>query len=275
MQKTLESRSDLDARGILAQAALSLQPHPWEFVPTEAVTEVLTAAREALRIPATDNSDTSVARLREYFRALLSDRLLPPNDRTAVRDRLGTRGLLSPKQYDIERNPALTARGGIYRAKWSHIEDAIQNADEIEHFRSVDGMSDAPLVSLFMRRPPAAYQFWWLIHCTRAGAKLFPFHAWRLFDDTFSRAEIETPRRAIVSFANRFGMDMVIHGATMKIAFREAVRNPSPGERVGLVQTSGLRFEGAGNLPELLVGFSYMIDNAKYSSYLAAHGISG
>lgn len=273
MLRTLQSRTDKDIRGLLSQAALSLQPRATEFVVRDEVAALLSEVREALRIRPDDNSHPTRARLQSYFGDLLSEILLPADARSATRDRLGLRGLLAPGQYDIKRNPELSKRGGLYRAKWAHVEDAIQNADVVEHFRVVDGMANVPLASLFMRRPPNAYQFWWLIHCQRDGAQLNPLHAWRLFDDTFSREAIETPRIAIVSFANKFGTDLLINGKRMKIAFREVVPNPDPGKTVILVETGDISLSASGTNPEILVGFSYGVDHLKYSAYLDGHGI--
>jgi hypothetical protein len=275
MLQTLEAKTESDVRGLLTKAALSLQPQPTPIVVDAEVAALIADARQQLRIKPTDQSHASRAKVQSLLGELLSARLLPESERQAVRNRMGVKGVLPTSQYDIMRNPALLQRGNICRAKWSHILDAIQNADVVEHFRIVEGLGDAPMASLFMRRPPGHHDFWWLIHCQRVGAQLLPLHAWRLFDDTFSREEIETPRDAIISLANKFGVDLSVNGKTMKIAFREAVPNPVPGESVLLVDSPALKFQGSSTgEAEFIVGLSYQILDLAYTQYLDRHGIT-
>jgi hypothetical protein len=277
MLKALSDRSLSEVRGLLAQATLSLMPHPEDVVVEDDVRAVILEARQQLRIPAEELSPSNRTKLQQYLGDLLADQLLPKSEQSDVRSRLGNKGLLEPNQFDIQRNPTLTARGAIYRAKWSHIEDAIHRADVVEHFRMVEGLKDVPFTSLFMRRPPskaATGAFWWLIECRRAGSSIFPNHAWRLYDDTFDFSIIGTPRDAIVALAERFGQDLKIGEKYMKIAFREVVPNPGEGKHVTLIETPGFHMQAGPSITDPIVGFSYIIDNTKYLAYLDKHGVS-
>ncbi len=277
MLKALSDRSITEMRGLLSRATLSLMPHPKEVVVEDDVIAVLSEVRERLRISPTDVSPEARTRLQTFLGDLLADQLLPKSEQSAIRRRLGDKGLLEPNQFDLQRNRALTARGAVYRVRWSHIEDAVQHADVVEHFRMVEGVKDVPFTSLFMRRPPpraAASEFWWLIDCHRDGASMFPKHAWRLFDDTFDFGAIKTPREAITQFAQKFGQDLKIADKQMRIAFREVVPSAAEGGRLTLVESVGWKFEVHSSVDEAIVGFTYSIDNARYSKYLDAHGIA-
>jgi hypothetical protein len=275
MLRTLTARSMDEVRGLLSQATLSLLPHAEDIVVDDDVKAVLAEVRERLRIPPTDSSADARTKVQTFLGDLLADQLLPKSERPEVRRRLGEKGLLAPNQFDIQSNPALTARGALYRAKRSHVENAIQHADVTEHFRVVEGAKDVPFTSLFMHRPltKPPNTFWWLIECQRIGASVRPNHAWRLFDDTFDFTTIRTPREAIIAFAQQFGNDMKIGNKLMRIAFREVVQNPGEGKPFTLIEVPGLKVEAKTSEREGVIGFSYAINNVKYSGYLDAHKV--
>ena len=177
MLKTLSDRSRAEIRGLLSRATLSLMPHPEEVLVGDDVIALLNEARERLRISPMDGSPAAKTRLQTFLGDLLADQLLPKSEQSAIRRRLGDKGLLEPGLFAIQRNPALTARGAIHRAKWAHIEDAVQHADVVEHFRMVEGLKDVPFTSLFMRRPSTKATsgvFWWLIDADAREPRFFP-----------------------------------------------------------------------------------------------------
>jgi hypothetical protein len=146
MLDVLRRHEETEGTGLLAAAARTLLPQPTTTKPSDEVIELLREARTALRISEEDASPRATTKLADYFSELLTERLLPKEERKPARERLGEKGLLAASQFNISLNPLMTVRGAVYRARWNHVVEAITHADFVEHFRAVDREAKAPLV---------------------------------------------------------------------------------------------------------------------------------
>src|SRR6266403_745210 len=219
----LETLSNLTAeqqKDALASATKAMLPRPEEMpVSLELPQQILDEVRRKLRIGPADNSPEARTRMLSYISAALSS-LLKGTNTEEVKQRLGQRGELPPRQYKI-KFPAdfFNFKKGL-AIRPSHVEEALTSPSAVQHL-------SARNVTATQGRLPSV-SFYSRVHVDRKGAPFSlivlsirikdvqnVYSAWRIYHDDIEMPASYSPLAVFEAFVHEYGDELSIGGKPM------------------------------------------------------------
>jgi hypothetical protein len=211
--QTLADREEQFARGILGEALLRQLPRP--LVPghetdpeSEAViSAVLAEARSTLSLPGDDESLPAKDRLARFISSELNT-LAAPVSMRAVKERLGERGRLRPKDYSLELRgqPRLAAKADHIRSVLNH-PDAVQHLSPDQFGRHGYGVS---LYAKWINGRKRADPFMVLVPSRRTGTKQTADTVLRVYPSEVDLRDAITPLDVLKRFLDVYGLPFTV-----------------------------------------------------------------
>lgn len=227
MLDTLRNLDDHDALILLSSTVHSLLPDPGVGsritdvlnAPAKSREQLLHELRHKLKLKDDDQSPTAQAKIFETLSFEISKYALKNADIGQIKARLGARGDLDPRSYEIDISPAerntLAPRG----IRPNHIEDALHNPDEVQHLNSEPHNI---LVSLFLKRVGSGRDaFTLFVMAQRVGYTLGVRDALRIYHADVDIRGAREPVMVLRAFLNTYGLPIQIGPRSSSLLLNE------------------------------------------------------
>jgi hypothetical protein len=279
----------------LASVTKSLLPHPGTpqeeplLVPAELQQKVIGEIKRRLKIQPDDWSSAALTKLLNYISAALSSLILQETDLSEVKERLGQRGDLSPRDYKIVY-PAdfFNFQKGL-AIRPSHVSEALTNPTNVQHLSSGDpGISTDtfPNVSFYSRVQLDHYgePFSLIVQSIRRKDVQHVYSAWRIYHDNIKMPEVYSPLGVFEAFVSKYGKEfMVADNPVGKFLLYkrlpgvsaeqmiDATKGPKDEEEELMTIQAKWQFSEPENA--VYVTFAYALDLQQYCHDLEAHSV--
>lgn len=246
-------------------------------------TKVLHEVLASLHVNRFDPTPRTSARIYRNLTEAMIKAALPRDRVSAVKARLGQKGLLPPRQYRVAfANTFRSAEQlGVRR---SHVTEALQQPDQVEHLTSdasEPGKSATEAVSLFSKDPRVSREqpFLLLILCKRKADLLEVWDAWRIYREDVAFQADATPLAILRQFIDTYGGEITVGGKTGKFFLHETIH-----AAVGEAKTEIAHGEGTGPTSihmltrhesgKVEVAVAFALDLVRYATALRRHGVT-
>ncbi|MEZ0258721.1 MAG: hypothetical protein ACAI37_25805 [Chthoniobacter sp.] len=296
----MENLTPGEAARALSSVAFALSDHPNiesinppSRIPIEFEKNLIGELREMLHLRPEDNSEKAHTKLFNAVSEAIRDCLIAQNS-DAIRARLGGRGELPPKAYEIEIPNDMMEFFSNAGTSRKDISQTIHQATLVQHLTPYDRKeSDDIAVSFFCRKigtinSDNAHTL--LVQATRTGARLHVNGAFRVFDNEIGPAENRQPLDILRAFLDIHGINFCFyHSQWMRLCINEVFPTTPPQvapppEADRLLPNFWMKAEKhsktfspfigkPSNLSTVLVLITYTIDIERYVGSLNMHGI--
>jgi hypothetical protein len=221
---------------LLTAVATSVLPNPQGQVVVvdrpalETVQQALRDIRHHLRVAPDDNSFSSLSKIYEYLSDQLTKVSMADVDQGSLKIRLGNRGTLHPRQYEVTFGKNIERVESLGGRK-SHMAEAVTNPDTVLHITpkllNDDDDPKATLSVKSVRTKRAEDEFLLLVISQRFGVRQQIQNAFRVYK-TDVRLTGNDPIEVVTSFVDRYGVKFRLGDTTSRFLYREAVKMDRP-----------------------------------------------
>jgi hypothetical protein len=289
MVQALEKLDRSRTASVLSLAARKFLPRPGDdHTPNQADEAAAADLIKELSTKAVSRrfqADVDTVAVQEALSREISSYLLSGVDSAEVRARVGDKGALSPSLYKVSFSPKFEKGIKFWGLSRNHVQNAIANCDQFQHFISTIEAPNAPAHgSLFTQIPPVKHdRYTILVKCQRAGDMLVVDEAYRVYHDEVDLLGATLPLDTLKRFIEKFGdeVEVKILNADETIVqppergklFHEVVYNlPRGGFIVTVFPGEVLRVGSAQDAP-FEVSLCFAVNNQRYVDQLMRHGI--
>jgi hypothetical protein len=293
MLKTLQKRSRDERQQLVARLAASLLPNPdidddQLAMSPEPFDAMLAEIKQELNIHPADDPSKARLRLYDYLTRLMARLVLPNDEISEVRSRVGERGALPPQFYDIRytENFEKSAKHAVSKHQ---IVETLKDPDYYDHLYPPEGGKQMSLFAK-IQRPVKADPYTLLVLSERKGAIQTVYNAWPVFPPEADHKAVTSAMDILKRLVDTYGMEFTILGFPTKLLIGEVihasegmligysdgsidlgpkafdVKGLGPGEEMRSVVV--LKIEG----DEVNVALAFAINMDKYYADLRRHG---
>jgi hypothetical protein len=284
--QTLSALTAEEKKDALASATKVLLPRPDEQPQAFALPQqIFDEIRAKLRIKPTNDSPEARAKILSYISAALST-LLKAADTTKVKERLGQRGDLSPRQYKIRYPSDFFNFQRALAVRRSHVEQALTSPSQVQHLSAKNVVAELPQaipnVSFYSRvhvdRKGAPFSL--VVLAIRKNDVQHVYSAWRIYHDEINMPDIYTPLSVFEAFVRKYGEELRIAGKPMgkfllfkvlpHITQKDLDEIPTPAGRRWTLQ---LNWRVNPEIDTAYITFGYLINIDHYCADLSARNV--